>query len=728
MAGTILDIFTAVLALSPGAVLAQADAPDAGRLEQIRTCREGILDPQARAEDRRRWVQLLFSYDSPDADALVIELLKTSARPEVQRTVCSEMTSRGRIDTARLRPVFVDPLILLLQGASDELRTAAAKALAEFQDVEIAARLGKIVSNSNVAMPARLAAVQALSVNTHRREVVEQLVSMLDLNVPEVSERVVAALEPIAPPGMASDPAKWREWWSQKKVLGQEAWLAEHVRVYRDRLRRLTGDLAALQTERDREQTATYSRVRDFQREILRGLSPEQREVKLVEWVVDPLPPVKLAALSIVKSRIADEGKRPEGDLLAALLLLLRHDLPAMRRESLQILQNLRDPAVVGEVLDQLARETDPAIRLALLEALGKLADPSAVPALVGELSRQDADLSAVREAANSLGQIAVRSPGNADFVAAAEPLRNRYHEVSPNQLAVRAALLTAMAGVADDSFAKDFTEALASDDPVILQPAVRGLRALQNNSKLDRVRELSSHADPHVRLAAIETISALGSGDADLEALQARLAPSSESNELVRSAAWEGWQSFVAERPVAERVRAAEKLREIPDLEGEYLVELVRTLSASSNHRAELEAVRQRIVQVLTLAGKYSEAAPHLRDLYEGYAARSDPQAWTIGLRWLDTILQTPGQQGLAELITRLCQATQDEALRSKVVDTVRQYVDSPAMLNDPDRSRRLLADLQSINAGSVGDGWTELLAMLDARVKTAAVSGPAG
>ncbi len=736
----VITMGLAAFAQEPAAAALPPDAFAA----QLRTCREGNLDPQAPPEDRRRWVQLLLTFKSPEADNLVLELLNPAHRPEVQRAVCSELSAVLRSDPLRANPEFVEPLIRLLGSESVELRAAAAKALSEYQDGEVAVLLGRLASDSAATLPARLAAISALAANTHRRDVVEQLVPLLRLGVPEISEQAAAAIEPIAPQGFGTDFEKWNDWLSAKKDLGPEAWLSEQVRIYRDRLRRVQTDLALSQSDRERESAAAHSRIREFQREILRGLSSEQRAAKLVEWIDDPLAIVRLAALSIVKSRIADEGKRPEGALLASLVSLLQNEQVVVRREALDILQNLRDRSVVEAVLAQLERESDASLRLAMLDALGKLGDSVAVDALIREISGPISDPRGIREAANALGQIAARTrtgPSSeqgsessisgqptVQFQPAVEPLRRRYGEMAAEQLPVRAAILRAMAGVADSSFNAEFLQAIEEDSPTVLEPAVRGLATIKDTTKIARIRTLCSHADPRVRLAAVEAIGVLGNHDDDLAVLQNRLTPPLESNELVRQAAWKGWQTIVAGRPIADRVRAAERLRDFSQLETEYLRNLAQTLATTSNHTTSLQTVRERLVTILTSAGKYGEAVPYLRELFDGYTARSDAAAWPTGLRLLEAILQTPGQQGLAELIQRLSQSAQGDSQKAKIVETVRKYVDSPAMATNPDRARRLRADLGTIEPSTVGDGWTDLLSILDARLSAAGTNGPAG
>lgn len=693
--------------------------------QQLQTCREGIIDTRARPEDRRRWADLLLSYDTPQADQLVVELLSLPERSDVLRTLCAAITERGRLHPDRLEASFVEPLIVVLGADNEDLRGAAAAALAEYSGADVPARLGAIAAQSDAPLAKRLAAIDALAANTHRREVVGQLIRMLDLDVPEITARATAALDPLAPRPIGADKAAWKAWWERQLQMGEEAWLAEQLRVYRGRERRLTAEFQAFRTEAERDASATTSRLRDFQRDVLRPLGAEQREAKLVEWLDDSLPLVKMAALSIVKARIADEGKRPDGEVLGALLRMLRSGPAVLRREALQIAQNLNDPAVVEAVIARLGEEKDPTTRVAALQAIGKLGSIQAVPALVAEIVDTSNRVDFVREAALALGQIAGKPEAKAALEPAVEPLKTRFESTPPEQAVVRAALLSAMAGVADPSFAPEFLTAIESEDAGLLQPAVRGLTMLGDISKKPRFRSLASHADPRVRLAAVEALGKLGREDADLEPLLTRMNPTIEPNELVRDAAWRAFRDTLAQRSVRDRIRTAERLRDVPDLETKYLAELIASLSASGEDGPELDELRDRLSTILVAAGRPAEALPHLRDLYEAAASRSRPDAAAIGIRWLEAALHSPTHQGVGEVVTRLAQAGTDDTWKTKIMDTIARYFESADAIADADRTRRLVVDLRSVSAELLGERWKTLIAEWTVRFEVPGARG---
>ncbi len=680
--------------------------------QQLQTCREGILDARSRIEDRKRWADLLLSYANPQADQLVGELLSLADRPEVIRTLCTAIAERGRTAPARLPDAFVEPLIVVLGSEVGELRTAAGTALAEYTGAEVPARLAAIAAELETPMSKRLAAVDALGLVTHRREVVEQLIRLLNLDVPEITAKAVASLEPLTPQTIGPDKAAWQQWWTRQSGMGLEAWLTDQVRMHRTREKKLAAEVQACKLDADKDAVATTARLRDFQRDILRALGSEQRDAKLVEWLDDPLPAVRLAALSIVRARIADEGKRPEGEVLAALIRMLRGGSTALRRESLEIVRNLDNSTVVEAVISRLAEEKDPATRIAVLQAIGKLGSVQAVPALIAEITDASSRTESVREAAMALALIASKPDAKPHLANAVEPLRNRMRSTARDQIALRSALLSAMAAIGDPAFNDEFLSAIESEDAGLLQAAVRGLAGLDDSSRRPRFRSLTLHSDARVRLAAVEALGKLGREDADVEPLLARLNVTVEPNELVREASWRSLRDVLSKHALRDRIRAAERLREFPELEARYLIDLIGTASASDEKSSELDELRDRLASILVGLGRHAEAVPYLRIMFESAMAQSSQKATAIGIRWLEAALRSTSQEDIATIVKRVVNATEDHSEEAQVVEAVSRFLDSPGASEEIARKKRIVGDLKSVISDLKDERWSERLA----------------
>lgn len=701
--------------------------PSKDHLDRLQSFRTRILDPEARPDERRNWAEELvresLRVPSPQAQALLVDLLGSAAGLDAQKALCEAIPSGSKGKAGQLDMALVVPLVELLGSSNTDLRLAAARALSEYSNPEVAEQLAQLARQTEAPQNLRLAAIEALAPNVYRRDVVQQLVGLLELTEPGMVSKVVAALEPAAREFLGTDVAKWRNWWNEQSKLSTEAWLDDQLRLYRDRNRMAQGELTAFR-ERHKQQTAELTgRLRDFQREVYRSLPADQREARLVEWLSDVQDEVKLTGLAIIKGRIADEGKRPEHDVLAAMLRLLKDRSAVVRREVLSISQNLvGDTNVVRAILAQVDEEKDVPTREAIFRAIGKLNAVDGIPLLIREINSMEAPPECVREAAIALGTIA-RQPGMTERLAeAAAPLKRRMESAPANDAALRGGLLTAMAGIADPSFAPNFHAAIDTDNPLLVRPAIEGLEATGDATKLSRVRRFTSHSDPLIRLTAINAVGRLGREDADLEAVLARLSPGAESNELAREAAWKAFREILRPRSVRERLRAAATLREVPDREVEYLTELTSEFAATKSGDIELELIRDRLSDLLLTQGKFAEAIPHLRELYTTRVARGDPNRLDAGLRLLDATLRSPGFANAPDLLIQLADtAGRDEYVTTRIVETVAQYLDAPETVADPARTRSVLDELRQVPSDRLGPGWTKLIKRVSSRLDAA-------
>ncbi len=698
---------------------ASSDRVIANEDTQLRTCREGLLDPKSRPEERARWAELLFSYEGAPAKALIIDLLGNSVYPEVQRALCGVLAERASREPERLDPGLVVPLVDLLGAAADDLRSLAGRILADFTGTDVPKRLGRLAAEPTEPLAKRLAAIDALARNTHRRDVVGQLVGLLDGDAPEVAASVVAALESTTPQTFGSDLVRWKRWWAEKSHLSEEVWSAEQLRLYRDRSRRIATEFAIFREDTKREEAALTDRISAMERELFRTVGGDEQDAKLVEWLRDPLDVVRRTALSIVGARIPDEGKRPQGEVLTALLDVFREGPAPLRREVLAIVQNLKDSDVLDALLDRLTSEQDLPTRLAIFRAIGKLDQSKAIPALVREIASMAAFPECVREASMALGSVAAKASDERELQQAVDALKTRYGTTGSDDGRMRAALLTAMAGIGHVAFRAEFLESVESSDPILLQPAIRGLVSLKDATKLPRLRTLTHHDDALVRLAATDAVGELGSEDVDLENLVVRLNPTVETNERTRDAAWSGFLQQMERRSIAERIAAAARLRELPDFEVRFLEDLADGIPTANGESKQLETVLDRLTITLVAQHRYTEAVPRLRALCELQSSHDEPSTLPCGLRLLDAVLRDSVSTGVAELIRQLAASVPSERDKIELVNRVKTYLESEHAMANTKRLRALLVDLRSIPSRVLGDSWQDTLDSVDQRLK---------
>lgn len=326
-----------------------------------------------------------------------------------------------------------------------------------------------------------------------------------------------------------------------------------------------------------------------------------------------------------------------------------------------------------------------------------------------------------------ALAALATRPEAKDALNTAASVLLDRYLKSTGGPPTLRAALLSAMAGIGDAAFLPEFREAVEMEDVGVLEAALRGLRAAGDGTKAARCRALTGHADARVRVAAIETTAALGRDGANIEALIVRLNPAVETNDLAREAAWRGLKQALSKWPVAERMRVVEELKEIPDAAVKYMEEQVAALAASGANPAELEEFRDRLATALTSLGREVEAVPHLRELFTLRTGRGDPTATAVGLRWLRSVMLSPTPSGVAEVVSRLAESSADTDHRSEIIRTVQKSCEAACITGDEERSRRLLNELRTVSAEPLGDEWLQFLRDFEAQVESQGKEKPA-
>jgi len=279
------------------------------------------------------------------------------------------------------------------------------------------------------------------------------------------------------------------------------------------------------------------------------------------------------------------------------------------------------------------------------------------------------------------------------------------------------------MAGVADSSFGVHFVEAIESNNADVIRPAIRGLIAIGDASKLPRLRDLTAHEDVVIRLPAIEAVGRLGRDDADAECLLGRLGDASEP---ARDAAWIGLKKLLAARSLAEQLEWSDRLRDLPDYQLRFLAALEKDLAVRNGETENLDVLRRRLASLLTARGQHGEAVRYLRSLYESLSGRSDPAAFEAGVALLGAMLTGRVDRDLNAVVGQLAASAPDEAARRRIVDTVRAYVDTEETSADVARLRSLLPHLDAPPIEGLGEEWTALLTQLRERVKPDEAESP--
>jgi hypothetical protein len=295
-----------------------------------------------------------------------------------------------------------------------------------------------------------------------------------------------------------------------------------------------------------------------------------------------------------------------------------------------------------------------------------------------------------------------------AALAPAIEPLRHLFATASAENVRLKSELLGAMADIGSEAFKPEFLANLNSELDLLL-PAIRGVEAVGAVDALDRVSVHLSHSEARVRQRAVEAIGSLSTQESHLNELRTRLDPKIETNEGVRSAAWNGFRKILSRLPAPNRLSWVERLGDLPDLQRQYLTALIEEWSTNTNP-TNLENALTTMVALQQESGRPDDLIKYLQQLRRLRLANNDSAAHRTTLELLDVYLEASRNRPLVELIQEAAPGWENSA-RESIVDRIRDRLSAMIASDDSESARTLLDDLKSLDANSLGEGWLDAL-----------------
>jgi len=657
---------------------------------------------------RRFGAERLLRSSLPGNTAATIRLLTTSPSPGTVTAVCDAITTTGRRRPELLDNGLVEPLLAFLGDDDPALSTAAASALSVFRDTGVARQLGAIAADGQRPLPQRLAAIDALAVNTDSLAGIQELVALLSVDAPPVVEHALDALRPASRVDYGSDLKAWRTWWDRKSSLTNEQWLRDRLDLAIDRFTSLSNDYQQLQRERQQRDQVITDRLKELLWTIYQ-LTPQtaQKETRIQQWLTDSLVDFRLCALGLIRTQIL-EGKVPPPEVRDAVKSAFNDESPEVRIAAMEIVGNMKDPADAPALLEQFPKETHPGVRETAVRVLGRLENPIAIADLLDLLNDPQANSGLIREAALSIGMLGAKGRvESAVLEPAIAPLKQRLHDSPGDDLALREALLRSMAMIGSPQFKPEFVEHLSSSKPELVLAAIRGIQVIEARDQMDRLLSLLANVDPRVRQLAAGAIGALGQPP-HLEALFNRLTPNVEANDGVRAAAWDAFRAILGRGPVGAYLPWVNRLDDTPDRQIQILTELIdlRSANGAGNGDEELIEARERFVDVCMKAGRSAEAIPHLQWLRRHYLEADPVRAADVGVELLRVIIQNGRGDRLRETILEITQSTDDQA-KERIAGQVLDLLSAQVAAGGADAVATVLPVLQSLPPGTLGPTW---------------------
>ncbi len=684
---------------------------------QVEAFKQEIINPDATAETRRVSARFLLMSTEPAAAAAAVEILRDATRPFAQTAICEAAIELGTTSPDALTVELVEPLVTLLRTAGEAQQRLAAHALGLYRDGDVASRLGSVAQDATLPESARLAAIGALAINMTRREVVEQLILLLDDPTPAIVSQSLDVLQPASREARGRDVASWKAWWSGKAALSETEWLADRNALLLQRTATLTQQRDRAEAEAKTRESRLSARVAELQRDLFRRLPPDERDGKLIAWLADEIPGVRRTAIDLVMRPISEEARRPSAPVRAALSERLRDPVADVRRGALEIFGAMADPADADAVMALLNSEADAATRQAAFEALGRMRNAAAFPLLVREIADDAAAVACVRSAADAITRlVAIASVPIETAATAVEPLKRRYAAVAAEDAATRAALLGAMAELARPDFVEEYRLVVAgSREPALLRPALRGLTGLVDKQSIGPVRAvLQASDDALVRQRCIEMIAAAGGDETDVAALVRYAQTANESTAAVRDAALQTLTAWMAPRAGDEQLRIADRLASDPAAMESYLTLLVHRLSQGGGNGATALEIRRRLAETLAAAGKHGPAAAQYRALFDGVAAAGGEGVCEVGTLLILTSLRAGEYDTLPAAVNALRPHAETDTF-DRLADDLKTYLESIDAAAEPGRVSNTRKAILGVTRDGLGERWQELAETLE-------------
>lgn len=533
---------------------------------------------------------------------------------------------------------FLDELFAALSCGRPAIREAAAQTLAVLADGQLVKRLQELAGDGDAEDAARQAALWTLG-RCGSKDAARVLLDHLQDDNEILRRAAAAALQDLSGQEYGEDGARWRTWWKMHRALTNERWLEMRLRYQTSRAHRLEGDLTHSRAQLLRLEQQLYSR-----------LAPNEK-VGHIQSLLNQDDPA-LRTLAVTWSvELLSSAEAEHQRLLTQTLLRLSHDSKVeVRCAAILGLGRVR-AAAAFERLQRLTHADTPAVRVAALHALslhvrGKETEAAARRKQVMPLLQQaldDAALEVVIAAAEELGTLGAREAGPVlTALLRHQSIPVRQAAAQALERVAEASVLPSLLAGLDDSCATVRFHLVGA----IAHATGEGteLSAEQRQRLSARLEKaLLRDGDPGVRSRAATVLGECAT-PAHLPTLW-RCVLSGE-DVRVQEKAWTAFVDILARSQqlalLQEWDRTMTAARQGPR-RLQMLGEVVARWQRLAQNKTRVIAAQETLVRAQLELGKWSAAAPLLRELLTRPASEDELNR---RLEWL----RTAGEQALHE------------------------------------------------------------------------------
>ncbi len=606
-----------------------------------------LVEGQNSLAARRTGVRELLRLGRPEVVSRLTAILSGTNKPA--KIAIALTVAENPRDFA---PAYLDPLVIALDDADDELRSAAQAALTSAPPETTLPALRKLLSNVDASVRARLGAVSVLGGMT-QRDALGMLVELLSNPDPALKSAALAALSRAAAIDFGGDANAALTWWESSRALELSEWQQLQI----ERLTRQSRQLEQKTSELETRLSATL-------REAFDRTADADRPALVASYLSDANSVVRVLGLDLTRQFAQDSRALPP-ELSLRVRELLTAPSARVRAAAVRAVANLRDPEDETRLVAMLDLERDVTVRSAIANALGYVGTNAALHPLLSVLKEPGA---IAEEAAVAVGRLAERDVLSAQSRAEAVTAIMSYYNGLPEEQSVsRERAVGALGRIGNPACGRVFLKAMEHSQATAVRVAgIRGAAQLANPKQtpptdtqpqsaprediatrtelVDGIAAAAADVDPAVRRTAIEALASVAFSDSHLQALWARLNPANEPEEAIRSLAWRGVLRLLSGRSVAELDGFAARLPDAPNrraLAIELWLNAEQGLVARSAPSAELGEVRARLARERAGADQTDDALTTFRLALKDLQNAGSPTATRVAVEIMMLMLQ---------------------------------------------------------------------------------------
>jgi HEAT repeat protein len=521
--------------------------------KQLKINRDALL--QGPTEQMRIDAATIIIFDSrADSRQILLDVLNQTENSEAVAAVCKALKQtreENRHNSIKNKEDFVLPLLIIIRDQAPEISALAAEATVIFDYQQISEPLEQMVSDTSLAVEARLNAIYALKLQKDIKAIIK-LINLLEDPHKQIAQAAEIAVKDAGIP-VVKEPQERQQLIEELKNKGKEDFL-------RDWLIRQGADINRLQAEIQQWQQLYLSSLD----KIYNGLGDDSVRVKfLTEHLNGQRSVVKLWALEKISQwRVGTSSKLPP-ELGPLLLNLISDENRLVRLRAARLLSLMGQLSSAEKLLAQVEAEKDDEVRMEMFLALGAACQFAFTPDsginISPEIRVQTLEIAsgylfedATIKAQNGAEVIKKLLKQNGLLASLTDSylaqISQKYQEETSGNGddALRAALLSTMADLcaqgapvassAREQYEQWFIESLADESDSVREAAVSGLINIDKSSALRKLRaDHINDSSAQNRRRIIDLAREVGS-EGDLEWLVEK-AKNPEENQLAWSA-----------------------------------------------------------------------------------------------------------------------------------------------------------------------------------------------